>query len=173
MLCLCLNVFLHQGHLYFFVQCFSLGGHVVRDTVLSGLQDAANTELALTPLSAEHYVHRLMRSDLAVLPYDPAAYRNISSGILADAVGFGVPVVVPKGTWSGHVLDQGYGAGVQFEQWTAHIIADAILSSTDSLDELKKAARGSITRWQSEQSIDAYLDRLLESINFTAAPTTE
>lgn len=58
-----------------------------------------NVTQVFEPLSEEEYRDRLSASDLILLPYDAAAYRNRSSGIFAEAIALGIPVIVPDGTW--------------------------------------------------------------------------
>ncbi len=58
-----------------------------------------NVTQVYEPLSEEEYRGRLAASDLILLPYDASAYKNRSSGIFAEAIALGIPVIVPDGTW--------------------------------------------------------------------------
>ena len=51
------------------------------------------------PLSAAAYKDLLLGSDITLLPYERNAYRTRSSGILAESLAAGIPVIVPAGTW--------------------------------------------------------------------------
>ncbi len=51
------------------------------------------------PLSAAAYKDLLLCSDITLLPYERNAYRARSSGILAESLAAGIPVIVPAGTW--------------------------------------------------------------------------
>ncbi len=51
------------------------------------------------PLSAAAYKDLLLGSDITLLPYERNAYRARSSGILAESLAAGIPVIVPAGTW--------------------------------------------------------------------------
>jgi hypothetical protein len=61
------------------------------------------------PLTPEAYYRELAGMDVLLCPYDPAAYRNRSSGALAEAVAAGLPTVVPAGTWLARQQPPGTG----------------------------------------------------------------
>ena len=50
-------------------------------------------------LTSEPYGRLLLSGDIILLPYDPAAYRWRSSGILVEALAAGIPPIVPADTW--------------------------------------------------------------------------
>jgi glycosyltransferase involved in cell wall biosynthesis len=54
------------------------------------------------------YLTLLCQADCVVLPYDPDRYRLRTSGILIEALGFGVPVITTAGSWMASVVDR-YG----------------------------------------------------------------
>ena len=60
---------------------------------------AANVTLYPDPFDIGEYEHFLGGCDIVVLPYLLIYYYRQSSGIFADAVGMGIPVVIPRGTW--------------------------------------------------------------------------
>jgi hypothetical protein len=51
------------------------------------------------PFDSEKYTSLVNSSDILLIPYDKNNYYARSSGILAEALVAGVPVVVPSGTW--------------------------------------------------------------------------
>ena len=51
------------------------------------------------PLSTEAYKDLLLGSHITLLPYEPIEYSARSSGILAESLAAGIPVIVPAGTW--------------------------------------------------------------------------
>lgn len=55
--------------------------------------------LILNPLDQEEYQNLLIGSDIVLLPYDQVNYYARTSGILAESLGCGIPVIVPAGTW--------------------------------------------------------------------------
>jgi len=56
-------------------------------------------KLILNPLDQEEYQNLLIDSDVVLLPYDQVNYYARTSGILAESLGCGIPVIVPAGTW--------------------------------------------------------------------------
>jgi glycosyltransferase involved in cell wall biosynthesis len=51
------------------------------------------------PMSSDDYGRLVLSADVMLIPYDPDRYRARSSGVLAEALSVGVPVVVPASTW--------------------------------------------------------------------------
>lgn len=58
------------------------------------------------PFDSEEYTSLVNSSDILLIPYDKNNYYARSSGILAEALVAGVPVVVPNGTWMSSVFDR-------------------------------------------------------------------
>lgn len=56
------------------------------------------------PLDSSEFTRRTLQSDIGLLPYERAPYNVRCSGILIDALGVGMPVVVPAGSWLGDQL---------------------------------------------------------------------
>ncbi|HUY93171.1 MAG TPA: hypothetical protein VMV10_30865 [Pirellulales bacterium] len=65
--------------------------------------------LFTSPLSPPKYRELLASGHLVVLPYDRRAYAERSSGVFAEALAAGIPLVVPEGTWMARQLLQGAG----------------------------------------------------------------
>jgi hypothetical protein len=63
--------------------------------------------------------------DLIVLPYGVDQYRRKGSGILAQCMSIGVPVIGPLGTIPGRIIEQ-YGMGPLFPMLTAQAIYNTI-----------------------------------------------
>ncbi len=61
-------------------------------------------QLELKPLDSERYRRMIVESDLLLVPYEPVAYYAGSSGIFAEALAAGVPVVCPATTWMARQL---------------------------------------------------------------------
>ena len=56
-------------------------------------------KLIENPLNLEEYRKLLSNSDVIILPYEQPNYYARSSGILVEALAYGIPVLVPQGTW--------------------------------------------------------------------------
>jgi len=87
------------------------------------------------PLHDDEYALYLGESHLVLLPYDADRYVARTSGILAEAVHAGVPVVVPEGTWLSEQLRR-HGAGVTFDARQAGSFEDAVERALARLPEL-------------------------------------
>ncbi|MHC4176728.1 MAG: hypothetical protein ACYSWU_04435, partial [Planctomycetota bacterium] len=61
-------------------------------------------QLISEPLLPRAYRDLVLDSDLVLLLYDTTAYYAGSSGILAEALAAGRPVIVPEGTWMGNQI---------------------------------------------------------------------
>jgi len=77
------------------------------------LKDFAEDSVQLVgmagPLSPESYYQLVSETDVLVCPYDPAIYRNRTSGTLAEAISAGIPTVVPHGSWLSRQQPPGSG----------------------------------------------------------------
>ncbi|HVX12973.1 MAG TPA: glycosyltransferase [Pirellulales bacterium] len=71
----------------------------VARTQLEALPPSHRVELLKHPLASEPYRRLLLDSDVVVIPYDRDNYYARSSGIFAEALVAGKPVIVPAGTW--------------------------------------------------------------------------
>jgi hypothetical protein len=71
---------------------------VIARAQLEGLP-ADKVVLYTEPLDSSSYCDLVVNSDIILLPYDKQAYYAGSSGILAEALAAGVPVIVPEGIW--------------------------------------------------------------------------
>jgi glycosyltransferase involved in cell wall biosynthesis len=61
---------------------------------------ASDAVIVLTEaLNSDQYGRLLLSGDIILLPYDQAAYRWRSSGILVEALAAGIPPIVPADTW--------------------------------------------------------------------------
>jgi glycosyltransferase involved in cell wall biosynthesis len=123
---------------------------------------AARLDAAVGPVSAERYADQLLRSDIAFLPYSWQRYAIRTSGVFAEALACGLPVVVPDNSWMSDQLAQGHGAGETFAEWTPKAMAGALLRAAERIDALHQQALVRSTAWRDAQSIHAYLPRALD-----------
>jgi glycosyltransferase involved in cell wall biosynthesis len=149
----------------FFVQVWE---RTNADALAAALQaTGAPVRVSIHPgsLSTEDYFRRVLASDLILLPYDDPVYALMPSGIFADAVVCGTPVVAPAGTWISDRLDEGWGAGVTFSTPSAALIAEAALSAIESLGDLRAKAAGQGVAWREAHSLEAYLDHVMARLD--------
>jgi len=91
------------------------------------------------PLEDVEYAQHLGATHLVVLPYQADRYVARTSGIVAEAIHAGVPLVVPEGTWMSEQLRR-HGAGVTFDPWQADGLQCAVERAIDRLPELLSRA---------------------------------
>lgn len=66
---------------------------------------APQVQLFERPLAEDEYQSLIRNADMILLPYSTSAYSARSSGILAESLAAGVPVVVPAETWMSRQLE--------------------------------------------------------------------
>jgi hypothetical protein len=110
------------------------------------------------PLSRQEYLRLLAESDVLLLPYDRLPYRQRPSGTLAEAVGCGMPVVVPDGIWAAEQVEEGMAAGVVYEGDDAEAIAEALGRCAAAIEPLRAQARALAPSWMRTHSAQAFLD---------------
>ena len=66
---------------------------------LEQMASPGKLDLVYEPLGAREYEDALAQSLALLLPYDPQNYYARSSGICAEALAQGIPVIAPAGSW--------------------------------------------------------------------------
>jgi glycosyltransferase involved in cell wall biosynthesis len=152
----------------FFVQVWErTNGEALADALQA---TGAPVRVSIHPgsLSTQDYFRRVLASDLILLPYNDPVYALMPSGIFADAVVSGTPVVAPAGTWLSDRLDEGWGAGITFSSPSAALIADAVLIAIERLGDLRVKAAGQGEAWRKAHSLEAYLDHVMARLDLGA-----
>jgi hypothetical protein len=135
--------------------------------VLRELGRPVNVTIHPGPLTTDDYFRRVLASDLVLLPYLDPAYAYMPSGIFADAVVCGAPVVAPARTWVADRLAEGWGAGEIFETPTPEAIAAAVTRALSRLDALRTDAAGQGEAWRRAHSLEAHVDHILGRLGLT------
>lgn len=99
------------------------------------LSERRGVDVLSEPLHDDEYALYLGESHLVLLPYDADRYVARTSGILAEAIHAGVPVVAPEGTWLSEQLRR-HGAGVTFDSRQAGSFEEAVDRAVARLPEL-------------------------------------
>lgn len=105
-------------------------------------------------------VELIKSADLLLLPYDPKVYHLRSSGLLNEALNFGIPLVVPANTAIAEEASAGGGC-IQFEHYDSKSIAAAILDALNHLEPLTQAAR--VRANKNSNNRRGYLETLMNS----------
>jgi glycosyltransferase involved in cell wall biosynthesis len=131
--------------------------------------------LVTRTLSTEAYEHFLDRADIILMPYDPKRYASRNSGILAEALAAGKPVVVPAGTWmarqvgeaeatNARSMDSGpfpHAVGLVFHR--VEEIPSLLRRIIDSYPEYSRNARQFARSWIERHNALRLLATLLEN----------
>lgn len=109
-------------------------------------------------LSTEDYLAWLAEADLVLQPYDPLVYRTRGSGVFAEALKLGIPVVATEGcAFAQQAIEQGRAMGI--ERFDAQSVVDAVLAAAGQLDALSTRAAA----FAASLGVDESLGRVLES----------
>jgi glycosyltransferase involved in cell wall biosynthesis len=113
-------------------------------------------------LSSEDYGAWTGRTDLMLLPYDPLAFGTTrSSGVFAESVASGRPVVASKGTFAGTCIEDNEAEGEVFAPHTSEALAAAIGRLMPRLAVCKAGAAERAKAFAGKNNPDAYVDELL------------
>jgi hypothetical protein len=101
-------------------------------------------------------------SDLIVCPYDPAPYLSAHSGIVAEALGNGIPVVVPAGTILESMLEEHGYPGAAFDTLSTESVGSAVTSAIHRYDALLHAAQAAAMKWRQTHGPSHIVDKVLD-----------
>ncbi|MGH6795496.1 MAG: glycosyltransferase [Methylocella sp.] len=113
-------------------------------------------------LSCEDYAAWAGRTDVMLLPYDPVAFGPArGSGIFAESVAAGRPVVASRGTFAGTSVENNQAEGEVFAPYTSEALAAAIARLIPRLPACKARAAERAKNFVHSHSPGAYIDALL------------
>lgn len=115
-----------------------------------------------TPLSSRQYYEILYRADIVVLPYTTEYYHSQTSGIFCEALAYGKPVIIPRGTWMAKQLN-GFG-GITFLPGDRQSLLEAFLKAFTHYEELRRDALSKVATWNHQHSIRQYIKTIKENI---------
>jgi glycosyltransferase involved in cell wall biosynthesis len=114
-------------------------------------------------LSGEDYESWMSRMDVILLPYDPIAFGPArGSGIFAEAVAAGRPIVATQQTFAGDSISRQEAEGEVFAPHTSEALAAAILRLLLRLPDCKAQAAERAKDYARCHSPDAFVDVLLQ-----------
>jgi glycosyltransferase involved in cell wall biosynthesis len=113
-------------------------------------------------LSGEDYDSWLTETDVILLPYDPIAFGPArGSGIFAEAVAGGCPIVATKGTFAADSISRQQAEGEIFAPHTSEALAGAIARLLPRLTACTARAAERAKDYAKSHSPDAFVDALL------------
>lgn len=125
---------------------------------LAGITEEPHVIVIREPMSLPEYNFALGSADIALFPYEVIPYRQRTSGVFAEAVAFGLPVVATRGTWMAEQIEAGRAAGVIFDDLQPDSIAKAIAYCVNNLKPLQQSAQELSTEWRKKTSLSAFVD---------------
>ncbi|HWB07599.1 MAG TPA: glycosyltransferase [Pirellulales bacterium] len=137
---------------------------------LASLPTDFGVTLLTEPLSSQGYLRLLLAADVVVIPYDAAAYKARSSGVFAEALAAGKPVIVPEGTWmAGELRRAGGESGVIYRD--ARELAGHLARIVCDYDHYRAAAHDYSRTWSHYHSPDTLLRQLAARSAYFGSPT--
>jgi FkbM family methyltransferase len=90
----------------------------------------ANARVVEGPLSPEEFNKLFENADMVALPYNTNAFNKRTSGLLIDALCYGLPVVVGEGTWLAEFVNL-YGFGIVVDATGEGLVEGVIAVARD------------------------------------------
>jgi glycosyltransferase involved in cell wall biosynthesis len=124
-----------------------------------------NVECIVEPLDSKDYYRMLLFADVVLLPYSPVLYRARTSGIFAEAIAFGIPVIVPEGTWMERQITEYGQCGIVMSGYSEESLEKSIDVFLDNSGVYRRRAEAASERWKIFHNIVTYADTLIDSIS--------
>jgi len=137
---------------------------------LAAVAEEPNVIAIRDPMTLPQYHAALQSADVVLCPYDVVPYRIRTSGVFAEAVACGKPLVVSPGTWMAREIDEGRAAGIVAESIEEESFAAAIAQCIASLASLRQAAATLAPSWRRNVSVAAFIDVVERSITMRGGP---
>lgn len=116
------------------------------------------------PLEPRRYAALIADADIVALPYDPAHYRDLGSGVFAEAAAAGRIVVAPDHTWLAE-QSRKWGLGVVlFDRHDPASFGAALREAVAGRDMLMDRAEHARPAWTRDRSVSMFLDRIFEAL---------
>jgi len=121
-------------------------------------------ELYFDHLPDDIYIKFLRTSDVLLLPYVGPTYQVQSSGILVEAMSFGVPCIAPAGTWMETQLRM-TGGGVVFDSQVTGDVNRSVCELLQNFETVSEAAKSGVKLMQGRHGAAAQAGALLSLID--------
>lgn len=135
---------------------------------LALIENQPHVTVIRRPMTLPEYNAALNDADIALFPYEVIPYRKRTSGVFAEAVAFGKPVVVTRGTWMAEQIEAGRAAGTIFDDLQPDSIARAIARCVTDLESLQQSAQALSSAWRRTVSLSAFVDLMETQIAIRA-----
>jgi glycosyltransferase involved in cell wall biosynthesis len=126
--------------------------------ILSGIPCV---EIVPEGLSTERYHEILERSDCVLIPYDPSRYLGRTSGIFAEALALGKPVISTENTWMALNIRKYNECGIVMEKYDSESLAEAMEEYILHYEKYDRNAEEASVVWRRDHGVKRYVDILL------------
>lgn len=128
-----------------------------------------NESVSFDPRVADPQIWQTLldQSDLIVLPYEPDRYRASYSAVAVEAVGEGIPLVVPKDTTMENLAVRYQSKVALFKDWTASAVTEAVEYAVGNFDSLAQLSFSGAEKWRQDNGAASFVDKLIEHFNLT------
>ncbi len=150
----------------FLLHCYSFKNDKGSLRSIALLKSLGLPNVKLIEHTVDEMVYQKMigNSDIIVLPYLKWRYSSSTSGILAEALALGKPVVATDGTWMSDQLKDS-GAGVCFKDNNVEDLARAMLEAKNIYPQLAKQAEDFRSKWAAFHNPDNFIRELANTAN--------
>jgi glycosyltransferase involved in cell wall biosynthesis len=125
---------------------------------LASIGEEPRVSVIREAMTLPDYYSAVNSTDISLFPYEVVPYRKRTSGVFAEAVAYGKPVVVTPGTWMAEQIEAGRAAGVISENLQPDSIARAIARCVADLDALRRSAQTLNAEWRRTVCLSAFVD---------------
>jgi len=115
-------------------------------------------------VASDGYYEILRNSDIVLMPYLRAKYRNTPSAVCSEALSAGKVIVVPSLTWLSMQLVESGGGGVTFSAFEEDAIVEALCRAIDEYPALSQRAREATEYWHRLNSAEAFVNDLIDLV---------
>ncbi|MBK8618589.1 MAG: glycosyltransferase [Anaerolineales bacterium] len=131
---------------------------------LSRIVEEPQVIVVCEPMNLIEYNAALVSADIALFPYEVIPYRKRISGVFAEAVAYGKPVIATRGTWMAEQIEAGRASGTTFEDLQLDSIVKAIARCVVDLEQLQNSAIHLSVEWRKKYCLSAFVDYMDEQI---------
>lgn len=119
------------------------------NTLLAGMaKEYPRLEVRLGTVTAAEWAELLDRTDMLVMPYDPAIYATAISGVAVEAIATGIPCVAPRGTTMERLLTEAGMPGVLADRSEVEPMVTAVSQLLSDYPPLAARAAQASQVWQ-------------------------
>ena len=105
------------------------------------------------------YRELLLKSDLVLIPYAAWQFQTRTSGVVADAIQVGTPMVGTADTWIGDQIED-LGAGTTFKDGDSDAFVHAVEKALSRIDCYRETLARRRALWLRENNLDAFIRSL-------------